>query len=105
MSHLLYADDHAHMRTLVRDLLAAEGHAVDLAPDGAAALARVGERLAAGRLPDLLLLDVTMPGLSGLEVCRRVKADPRTAGVPVLMLTGEGAVDDRVAGLDAGADD
>jgi diguanylate cyclase (GGDEF)-like protein len=105
MSYLLYADDHAHMRTLVRDLLAAEGHAVDLAPDGAAALARVGERLAEGRLPELLLLDVTMPGLSGLEVCRRVKADPRTAGVPVLMLTGEGAVDDRVAGLDAGADD
>ena len=105
MSHILYADDHAHMRTMVRDLLAADRHAVELAVDGVAALARVAERLAEGRLPDLLLLDVTMPGVSGLEVCRRVKADPRTAGVPVLLLTGETLVDDRVAGFDAGADD
>lgn len=109
MSHLLYADDHAHMRTLVRDLLAAEGHTVDVVEDGAAVLARMGTRAgepgATGRLPDLLILDVTMPGLSGLAVCRRLKADPRTAGVPVLMLTGEGSVDDRVAGFDAGADD
>lgn len=105
MSHFLYADDHAPMRTMVRDLLESEGHRVELAEDGATALARVGARLADARLPDLLILDVMMPGLSGLDVCRRVKADPRTAGVPVLMLTGEGSVDDRVAGFDAGADD
>jgi DNA-binding response OmpR family regulator len=114
MSFLLYADDHAHMRTMVRDLLAAEGHTVTLAADGVAALSQLGLARAAdgpgataapARLPDLMVLDVMMPGLSGLEVCRRVKAHPRTAGVPVLMLTGEGTIDDKVAGFDAGADD
>ena len=114
MSHLLYADDHAHMRAMVRDLLAAEGHAVTLAADGVAALAQLGlaragdapgAAAAPARVPDLLVLDVMMPGLSGLDVCRRVRAHPRTAGLPVLMLTGEGTIDDKVAGFDAGADD
>jgi len=100
VSFLLYADDHAPMRSMVRDLLVAAGHEVAVAPDGAAALARLSERE-----PDLLILDVSMPGLSGFEVCRAVKGNPFTAHVPVLMLTGEADVTSKVTGFDAGADD
>ncbi|AHG90079.1 diguanylate cyclase [Gemmatirosa kalamazoonensis] len=100
MSFLLYADDHEHMRLMVRDVLQASGHEVALAVDGASALACVRERE-----PDLLILDVSMPGLSGYEVCRVVKSNPFTARVPVLMLTGEADVDAKVTGFEAGADD
>jgi PleD family two-component response regulator len=100
VSYLLYADDHEHMRLMVRDLLVASGHEVALAPDGATALARLRERE-----PDLLILDVSMPGLSGLDVCRAVKENPFTARIPVLMLTGESDADRKVEGFEAGADD
>ncbi|MFO7610224.1 MAG: response regulator transcription factor [Candidatus Krumholzibacteriia bacterium] len=55
--------------------------------------------------PDLVILDLMLPGLSGLEVCRRLKADPQTARIPVIMLTAKGEEEDIVAGFDAGADD
>jgi CheY-like chemotaxis protein len=85
VSFLLYADDHEHMRLMVRDVLEASGHEVALAPNGASALAKLRERE-----PDLLILDVSMPpGMSGYEVCRAVKDNPFTSRVPVLMLTGE----------------
>jgi len=79
--------------------LAAEGYAVTTAGDGAAALARVSS----ASPPDLIVLDVTMPGLDGLAVCRRLRAKGVT--VPVLMLTARDAVADRVSGLESGADD
>jgi PleD family two-component response regulator len=100
VSFLLYADDHEPHRNMVRDLLQASGHEVALAADGASALALLHERE-----PDLLILDVSMPGLSGIDVCRAVKDNPFTARVPILMLTGEDTVDSKVAGFDAGADD
>src|ERR1700749_274607 len=56
-------------------------------------------------IPDIVLLDVMMPGMDGFEVCRRIKANPRTAQVPVVMVTALDQPSDRVAGLDAGADD
>jgi PleD family two-component response regulator len=89
-----------HLAFLTRDLLAPLGHEVALAPDGAAVL-----DMMRGREPDLLILDLNMPGLSGLDVCRAVKRNPFTAGVPVLMLTAQGDVENKVAGFDAGADD
>ena len=67
MSHILYADDHEHMRLMVRDLLQSSGPEVALAPDGPTALARLRDRE-----PDLLILDVSMPGMSGFDVCRAV---------------------------------
>jgi diguanylate cyclase (GGDEF)-like protein len=73
---------------------------VTLAPDGATAL-----DLLRDREPDLLILDVSMPGMSGFDVCRAVKDNPFTARVPVLMLTGEGDVGRKVEGFEAGADD
>jgi PleD family two-component response regulator len=98
--YLLFADDSEPMRAMVRDLLSAGGYEVSTVPDGVAALAAVAERE-----PDLLLLDIDMPALSGLDVCRTVKSNPFTAHIPVLMLTGQGSVEYKVEGFDAGADD
>jgi two-component system response regulator MprA len=95
---LLVADDDPALRDALRRALRLEGYDVDLAADGEEALGAVSS---GG--PDLLVLDVAMPRVDGLEVARRI----RTAGnrLPILMLTARDAVDDRVAGLDAGADD
>jgi PleD family two-component response regulator len=100
VGYLLFADDSEPMRAMVRDLLSAGGHEVATVPDGAAALAAV-----AAREPDLLLLDIDMPALSGLDVLRSVKGNPFTAHIPVLMLTGQGSVEFKVEGLESGADD
>ena len=97
---ILVVDDERAVRESLRRALTLEGYEVELAEDGAEALAR----LRSGEThPDAILLDVLMPHLNGLEVCRRLRA----AGdrVPVLMLTARDQIDDRVAGLDAGADD
>ncbi len=96
---VLVVDDEPAVREALRRALTLEGYSVELAADGAEALHRVGEGVAT----DAVVLDVLMPGIDGLEVCRRI----RLAGnrVPVLMLTARDEVADRVAGLDAGADD
>lgn len=85
---------------MVRDVLQSAGHEVALAPDGLSALAA-----AQAREPDLLILDLAMPGMTGVEVTRAIKANPFTSHIPVLLLTAQAEVEDRVAGLDAGADD
>ena len=97
---ILVADDDAAVRESLGRALRLEGYEVELASDGAEAL----ERLAAnGDDPDLVVLDVLMPNVDGLEVCRTLR---RTGSrLPVLMLTARDEVSDRVAGLDAGADD
>jgi len=100
LSYILYADDHEDMRLMVRAVLASAGHEVGLVSDGGAALAAVRERE-----PDLLLLDVMMPVVNGLDACRTVKANPFTARIPVLILTGEGHIESKVVGFEAGADD
>ena len=96
---VLVVDDERAVRESLRRALELEGYAVELAADGAEAL----ERLHSGVEPDALILDVLMPGVDGLEVCRRLRA--QGSALPVLMLTARDAVQDRVAGLDAGADD
>ena len=93
-------DDERAVRDSLRRALALEGYEVEVAADGAEALARLR---ANGAQPDAMVLDVLMPGVDGLEVCRRLRA--AGSRLPVLMLTARDAVDDRVAGLDAGADD
>lgn len=100
MSYLLFADDNEDMRLMVRDLLQASGHEVALAPDGLTALAAVQ-----AREPDLLILDLAMPGMTGFEVCRAIKRNPFTSRIPVLMLTAQGHVESKVEGFEAGADD
>jgi two-component system response regulator MprA len=95
---ILVVDDDPPIRRMLERTLAAEGYAVRSVPDGGAALAAV-ER----SVPDLVVLDVAMPGVDGLAVARRLRA--KGLGVPVLMLTARDGVPARVAGLDAGADD
>ena len=100
MSYLLFADDNEDMRLMVRDLLQATGHEVALAPDGLTALAAVQ-----AREPDLMILDLAMPGMTGFEVCRAIKRNPFTSRIPVLMLTAQSHVESKVEGFEAGADD
>ncbi len=99
-SLVLVVDDDAQARQTLSRLLRAEGLEVAAEVDGAGALESV--RLLK---PDLILMDVLMPGMSGLEVCRLLKGDPQTRLIPVLLLTGSGEMEDRVRGLEAGADD
>jgi two-component system response regulator MprA len=87
------------VRETLRRALELEGYQVELAEDGERAL----EQVASTSAPDAVILDVLMPGIDGLEVCRRLRAEDNA--VPVLMLTARSEVDSRVAGLDAGADD
>jgi putative two-component system response regulator len=99
-SRVLVADDTDSVRALFNRLLAADGHEVISASDGAAALEAV-----ARHHPDVIILDVTMPHVDGLEVCRRLKADPATRLTPVVLVTGQTGLDDRIKGIEAGADD
>jgi two-component system, OmpR family, response regulator MprA len=97
--NVLVVDDEPAVRESLRRALELEGYDVELAEDGEAALVRLEN----GAQPDAVILDVLMPGIDGLEVCRRLRA--RGSEVPILMLTARAEVDSRVAGLDAGADD
>jgi two-component system response regulator MprA len=96
---ILVVDDERAVRESLRRALELEGYEIELAADGNEALAR----LESSDEPDAIILDVLMPGVDGLEVCRRLRSTGST--LPVLMLTARTEVEDRVAGLDAGADD
>lgn len=97
---ILVVDDYPQNLELMREWLEAEGHAVRTAGNGLDAL-----QDAFGSPPDLVILDVTMPGLDGFEACRRLKEDPRTHLVPVLLVTALQAREDRIRGIAAGCDD
>ena len=103
MSHtpdVLVVDDDPRNRKLLEEYLIGAGYDVRLAQDGRSALA-----MAAERPPDLVLLDVMMPDLSGLDVCRQIKADPRTRLCQVVLVTALDGTPHKVEGLDTGADD
>ncbi len=97
---ILVADDNPDSRQLTRDIVASMGHEVVTAVDGPHALAVIQEYM-----PDLVILDVNMPGMSGFDVMTALKADEATAQIPVLMLTALADVENRVHGLGLGADD
>ena len=96
---LLVEDDDALAELLVWQL-EREKYAVERTADGEEALL-----LAAEAAPDIVLLDWMVPGLSGIEVCRRLRRAPETANVPIIMLTARGEEEDRIRGLQTGADD
>ena len=98
MLRLLIVDDERKMRDLLRQGLREEGFAVDVVGTGAEALS-----LAESKSYDAILLDVMLPGMDGFEICRTLRARGNPA--PVLMLTARSTVEDRVRGLDIGADD
>ena len=97
---VLVVDDEPVIRRLLGRILAKQGYGVRTAEDAETAL-----EAAIGHPPDLILLDIGLPGMDGLELCRRLRAHDRTRTLPIILLTGHRAVDDIVAGLDAGADD
>ena len=97
---ILVVDDTPLNIKLLGDLLAAKGYAVTTAQNGEEALAKL-----AADVPDLVLLDVMMPGLSGYDVCRRIRDNAQTALLPVVMVTSLDPQQERVHGIEAGADD
>ncbi len=100
MPTILLVDDEPTIRILVRAALEGTGYPLLEAADGITAL-----ELARSERPDLILLDVALPRLSGLEVCRQLKEDPATADTPIFLLTGFVQQTDRQAAVDAGAED
>jgi len=99
-AHILVVDDTPANVKLLADVLGARGYAVSTAASGKEALAKV-----AADAPDLVLLDVVMPEMSGYEVCKALRADPATARLPVVMVTALDPGQERVKGIEAGADD
>jgi two-component system sensor histidine kinase/response regulator len=97
---VLVVDDEPRNVLLLQDLLESRNYTVYAAADGEQGLA-----LARDRLPDVVLLDVMMPRLTGFDVCRKLKAEQKTAMIPVLLVTSLDARQDRLAGIDAGAND
>ena len=96
---VLIADDEQNIVISLPYLMKREGHAVSVARDGREALAAIQRDR-----PDLVLLDVMMPGLSGFDVCQAVRADPELAAVKILLLTAKGRDTDLAKGLALGAD-
>ncbi len=97
---ILIVDDELAARTALAVLLRREGYEVCEAQDGPSALAAC-----TSFRPDLVLLDILMPGMSGFEVCRRIKATPETRLTPVVLITGLSATEDRIHGINSGAED
>lgn len=98
---VLVVEDEIDLARLIKHALERERHAiVEIATAGDEALARLRSAP-----PDLVILDLNLPVVDGTDVCRRIRAEPATAGLPVIMLTARSAESDRVAGLDLGADD
>ena len=99
-ARVLIVEDEPDIRDLLAFHLEREGYHVTRSRTGPDALRQVR-----ARPPDLILLDLMLPELGGLDVCRRLRQDPRTASVPIVMLTARGEEVDRILGLELGADD
>jgi signal transduction histidine kinase len=97
---ILIVDDTQAGRRVLEQLLSSEGYRIAVASNGIEALERAAELM-----PDLILLDVRMPGMDGFEVCRRLRADAQLSEVPIMFVTGLGDRDSRLRGIEAGADD
>ena len=97
---ILIADDNEHIRESLASILEDEGYATWTAKDGAEALRKVKEIA-----PDILILDVTMPEMSGYEVCRTIKSDPDLKKTFVLMLSAKGQATEQARGKEVGADE
>src|SRR6267143_4761208 len=97
---ILVADDSPHIREILKLSLETDGFTVVLAEDGEQALARVAQEK-----PDLVIMDIMMPKVNGFQVCRRLKSNPATHDVPVIMLTAKSGDQDVFWGKDCGADD
>ncbi|GFE70984.1 response regulator transcription factor [Chroococcus sp. FPU101] len=99
MSEVLLVEDNRSQREMISDLLKKHGLTVTIACDGLEAIAHI-ER----SNPDLVVLDIVMPRMNGYEVCRRLKSDPKTKNVPVVMCSSKAEEFDRFWGMKQGAD-
>lgn len=97
---ILIVEDDLESLKLIGLMLQSRGYQIVAAQNGLQALSKV-----ATEFPDLVILDVMMPGMDGYEVARRLRADPNTAAIPIIMLTARGQVTDKVTGFEAGADE
>ena len=100
MARVLVVEDSADIADLITHYLERAGHVVDRLATGTGVVAR-----ARNTRPDLVVLDLMLPGMDGLLVCQGLRTDPGTAAIPVIMLTARGEESDRVRGLELGADD
>ncbi len=100
MAHLLVVDDEPDVLSSIVHVLEDHGYEISTAHNGIDALNSLSQEL-----PDLMVLDILMPEMDGIEVCRRVRANPYMCKVPIIFLTAKGRASDVVEGLDAGADD
>mgnify|MGYP001050124767 FL=1 len=100
MSMVLVVEDSIPQREMITELLKGNGLTVAAAMDGVEAL----EQIQAGEHPDLVVLDIVMPRMNGYEVCRRLKSDPITQHVPVILCSSKGEEFDRYWGMKQGAD-
>src|SRR5947208_13227547 len=99
-SKILIVEDEASLAEVLSYNLQREGYEVAVAKEG-----REGLRKAQMQLPDLVILDLMLPGLNGLDICRELRAVPRTAGISILMLTAKGEETDQIVGFAVGAAD
>jgi len=97
---VLVVDDEEQNRTLLHDPLEARGYEIEEAENGVEALQKIAERP-----PDVILLDLMMPKLDGFEVCWRLRKNPKTAHIPILMITALSERKERLMGIEAGAND
>lgn len=99
-AHILIVDDEADLVELVSYNLKKEGFRIDSASNGESALAKIRKDKY-----DLLILDLLLPGIQGIELCHILRSDQKTANLPIIMLTAKGEEVDRILGLEIGADD
>jgi two-component system alkaline phosphatase synthesis response regulator PhoP len=100
VARVLIIEDDADIAALIAHYLEKAGYTVETVADGGRGLVQVKDAP-----PDLIILDLMLPGLSGLEICRALRAHNRTAQLPIIMLTARGEESERILGLDVGADD
>jgi len=98
--HIIIVEDEEDILELLRYHLTREGYSVTTAANGEQAL-----KIIAQKMPALVLLDLMLPGLNGLEICRSLKKDPQTAAIPIIMVTAKNEESDVILGLELGADD
>jgi twitching motility two-component system response regulator PilH len=99
MSTVLVVEDSVTQREMIEDLLKGSGLTVKTAGDGVEALEQIQ-----GNCPDIVVMDIVMPRMNGYELCRRIKTDPKTERVPVIMCSSKGEEFDRYWGMKQGAD-
>src|SRR5687768_6579224 len=99
-ARVLIVEDDGDIASLLSHYVGKAGFQAETVSDGGRALT-----LARANPPDLVILDLMLPGLTGLEVCKTLRADQLTAGLPIIMLTARGEESERILGLDMGADD